>query len=187
LEEILRAIGTRTQHTYSELSREDLVDNYNEAVWQFCRSITFSKEDAEDLMQETFLKVFEQMNKINASENPKSFLFSTALYLWKSKKRKYARRDRIVPIVHIDDDVLEQGDNGIEDGIIVQEDIKIVQKVVESLPEKIKIPIILYYTMEMNQTDIAAMLKLPVGTIKSRLHTARKIIEKGLMEVGYGE
>ena len=187
MEETLRAIRTKTQQAYTELSREDLVDEYNEAVWRFCRSLTFSKEDAEDLMQETFLKAFEQMTKVNAADNPKSFLFSTALYLWKSKKRKYARRDRIVPIVHLNDESAEQGDNGIEDDVIAREDTLIIQKVVESLPEKIKIPIILYYTMEMSQTDIAQTLKLPVGTIKSRLHTARKIIEKGLMEVGYGE
>jgi len=187
LEETLRAIRTNTQYVYTELSREDLVDKYNEAIWRFCRSLTFSKEDAEDLMQETFLKAFEQMIKVNAADNPKSFLFSTALYLWKSKKRKYARRDRIVPIVHLNDEAAEQGDNGIEDDVIAREDTLIIQKVVDSLPEKIKIPIILYYTMEMSQTDIAQTLKLPVSTIKSRLHTARKIIEKGLMEVGYGE
>jgi len=185
LEEILRAIETDTN--YIPLTPEDLVDNYNESIWRFCRSLTYSKEDAEDLLQETFLKAFEQMTKINASDNPKSFLFSTALYIWKSKKRKYARRARIVPVSNLDDETVEIIDTNIEDDIIAQEDIRIVQNQVQSLPEKVKIPIILYYTMEMSLTDIAATLKLPVGTVKSRLHKARKIIEKGLIEVGYGK
>jgi len=179
LEEILRAI--KTQNT---LSSTDLVDEYNEIIWRFCRSLTYSKEDAEDLFQDTFLKAFEQLQKINASNNPKGFLFSTAVYLWKSKKRKYARRERLAPVQAMTDDEAAS-DIDIEDDIMAQEDTRVVRELVHSLPEKIKIPIILYYTMQMSLTDIAATLKLPVGTVKSRLHKARKIIEKGLVEVGY--
>jgi len=56
---------------------------------------------------------------------------------------------------------------------------------VEALPEKFKIPVILYYTIEMNVSDIALTLKLPAGTVKSRLFKARKLIKKGLGEVQY--
>ena len=55
----------------------------------------------------------------------------------------------------------------------------------EALPEKFKIPVILYYTIEMNVSDIALTLKLPAGTVKSRLFKARKLIKKGLGEVQY--
>ena len=187
MEEILRAIETNTKQTIKKLSIEDLVNDYDEPVWRFCRSLTYSKEDAEDLLQETFLKAFEQLPKINALGNPKSFLFSTALYLWKSKKRIYARRERLAPVQPLNEDMIIVSDANVEDDILSQEDTRIVQELVESLPEKVRIPIILYYTMEMNLTDIAQTLKLPVGTVKSRLHKARKIIEKGLIEVGYGK
>ena len=48
----------------SHYSFEYLVDSYSEAVYKFCRSLTYSKEDADDLLQETFLKVLEQLPKI---------------------------------------------------------------------------------------------------------------------------
>ena len=185
MEETLRRVHTNINNTTKELSPEELVDKYNEPIWRFCRSLTYSKEDAEDLMQETFLKAFEQMIKINSSDNPKSFLFSTALFLWKSKKRKYARRARIVPIQPLDDEAVSVADNGIEDDIMAKEDVKAVRTIVDGLPEKFKVPIILFYTMEMSQADIGATLKLPVGTVKSRLFKGRQIIEKGLIEVGY--
>ena len=184
MEEILRAIKIQT---VTKLSIEDLVNDYNEQVWRFCRSLTYSKEDAEDLLQETFLRVLEQLPKINASDNPKNFLFSTAVYLRKSKKRKYARRERLVNIQPLNEDVVVTSDENIEDDIISQEDTRIIQELVQDLPEKIRIPITLYYTMEMSLADIAETLKLPVGTVKSRLHKARKIIEKGLIGVGYGK
>ena len=183
MEEILRAIKTKTSFIATNLSPADLVDSYSGSIWKFCRSLTYSKEDAEDLFQETFLKAFEQPHKVNTSNNPKSFLFSTALYLWKSRKRRYARRNRLAPVQSLDDEIVS--DINTEDSILAQEDTRIVRELVDALPEKYKIPIILHYTTEMSLPDIAAALKMPVGTVKSRLYKARKIIEKGLIKNGY--
>ena len=182
---ILRAIKSKTQPQRYSLSSSDLVDNYKDPIWRFCRKITYSKEDAEDLFQETFEKAFEQLNKINASDNPKNFLFSTALYLWKSKKRKYARRNRLAPSEPINEAVEVASNFNTEDSILAQEDIQHVRDMVQALPEIFKIPIILHYTVEMSLPDISATLDIPVGTVKSRLHKARNLIKKGLVNAGY--
>jgi len=180
VEDTLRAIKkTKTQIIPAKINFKDLVDDYNESIYRFCCRLTYSKEDAEDLFQDTFLKAFEQLPKVNASNNPKSFLFSTALYLWKSRKRKYARRNRLVPIQPLDDTMVS--DINMENSIMAKEENRIVRELVENLPEKFKIPTILYYTVEMNVQDIASTLKLPVGTVKSRLFKARKLIEEGLV------
>ena len=162
---------------------EDLTDRYGEAVYRFCRSLTYSKEDADDLFQETFAKIFEQPHKISGSDNPQAFIFSTALFIWKSWKRKYARRNRIAPAVLLDESVVFPADEAsanIEEDYILREEIALTRKLVEELPEKFKTPVIMYYTMEMNLNDIAASMQIPEGTVKSRLFKARKIIEKGL-------
>jgi len=186
VEETLRAIKqTKTQIIPAKINFKDLVDSYNQSIYGFCCRLTYSKEDAEDLFQDTFLKAFEQLPKINAASNPKSFLFSTALFLWKSRKRTYARRNRIVPIQPLDDEMASGVD--MEDSVVAKEEIRVVRELVETLPEKFKIPTILYYTAEMNVQDIALTLKLPAGTVKSRLFKARSLIEKGLVENGHGE
>ncbi|KPU42919.1 ECF RNA polymerase sigma factor SigW [Oxobacter pfennigii] len=161
----------------------DLVDEYGGSIYKFCRSLTYSREDADDLFQETFLKAFEQLPKLSASDNPKGFLFSTTLYIWKSWKRKYARRKRLAPIESLDDN--SAVGVHMEDSFMAQEEARIVRELVESLPDKFKIPIILYYTVEMSVSDIAAALKLPAGTVKSRLFKARKLVEKGLVAIHY--
>jgi len=183
VEETLRAIKTKTQIIPTKVNFKDLVDSYNEPIYRFCCKLTYSKEDAEDLFQETFLKAFEQLPKINASLNPKSFLFSTALYLWKSRKRTYARRNRIAPIQALDAE--QVSDSNMEERIMAKEEIRAVRDLVETLPDKFKIPTILFYTAEMNVQDIALTLKIPVGTVKSRLFKARKLIEEGLVQNGY--
>lgn len=164
---------------------ENLVDEYSPSVYKFCRSLTYCKEDAEDLFQETFLRTFEGLTKKNDADNLQNYLFSTCLYIWKSWKRKYARRKRLAPV-----EVLQEttaSDIDIEDHLLSQEEIRTVRQLVEALPDKFKIPTILYYTMQMNISDIALTLKLPTGTVKSRLFKARKLVEKGVVAIHYGK
>lgn len=174
--ELLRAIKTDQASLCDEF--EDMVDAYGDPVYQLCRSLAYSKADADDLFQETFLKTFGQM--VKARKNPRGFLFTTALYTWKSWKRKYARRNRLAPVQPLDETVA--GSDDMEDNLIAREEARIVRELVDDLPEKFKIPVILYYTIEMSVPDISTALKLPIGTVKSRLYKARKLIEKGLAE-----
>jgi len=167
--------GEAAMHcTYS-----DLVDQCGERVYKLCRKLTFSKEDADDLFQDAFLTAFEQ------GVCTESRLFSTVLYLWKSRKRKYARRSRIAPAVPLDGSEPIATFVSLEDSIIKQEGRRAVRGLVDALPEKLRIPVILYYTVEMGVADIAAAMGIPEGTVKSRLHNARKTIEKGLVKHGY--
>ena len=161
----------------------ELIDAHGEAVYKFCRSLTYSAEDADDLFQETFLRAFE--HSVNDIDFPQGFLFSTALYIWKKWKTKYARRNRIAPVVPLDDTIPSGSD--VEASVIVQEEARIVREAVDSLPEKFKIPIILHYTMDMSIQDIALTMEIPEGTVKSRLHKARKLIKEGMIELGYGK
>jgi len=161
----------------------ELVEEYSDAIYKFCRSLAFSKEDAEDLFQETFLKALEQQDKMAAAKSPEGFLFSTTVYLWKSLKRKYARRDRLAPAQPFDENLLYTV-NMAED-IITEEENRTVRAVVAGLPEKFKIPVIMHYSIGMGLAEIANALDLPSGTIKSRLFKARKLIEKGLVLNGY--
>jgi RNA polymerase sigma-70 factor (ECF subfamily) len=160
-------------YTYSSL-----VDEYGDSLYKFCRRLTFSKEDAEDLFQESFLNIYVNMAKISSSANPKSFLFSTTLYIWKGWKRKYARRKRLAPIGPLDDTIASGANT--EDSFIEKDEVHTVRKLVASLPDKYRIPTIMYYTAELAVDEIAAALKLPAGTVKSRLFKSRKLIEKGL-------
>ena len=57
-----------------------------------------------------------------------------------------------------------------------------MRQAVAALPEKYRLPLVLYYSMDMKVNDIARTLSLPAGTVKRRLHTARALVEKGLAE-----
>ena len=65
-----------------------LIDQYGKDIFSFCKKLTYSEHDAEDLYQDTFLKAFESREKIDINNNPKSYLISIAVFLWNNKKRK---------------------------------------------------------------------------------------------------
>ncbi len=163
----------------AKVDTDGLADRYGPMLYRFCRSLAFSKEDGEDLFQDTFLKALERPRKL--MEDPKNFLFSMALSLWRSRRRKYARRERIAPLEPLEDQDLPGGDDP-EASLLVREEERRVRQAVAALPERYRLPLVLYYSMEMKVADIALTLGLPVGTVKRRLHTARALVEKGLGE-----
>ncbi|MDR2570480.1 MAG: RNA polymerase sigma factor [Oscillospiraceae bacterium] len=169
----------------SYISESELVSKYQNVVYRYCLNLTYQKADADDLFQDTFLRAFSLFDKITAFENPQSFLLSIATSLWKSQKRKFARRKRLAPEVDFDEAYFDQAVKP-EDEIIADEETLIVRALVNNLPDKLKIPIVMYYTIEMKISEISETLGLPIGTVKTHLSRGREIIKKGLVnEYGY--
>ena len=74
---------------------EQCIDLYGKDIFSFCRYATGSLQEGEELYQDTFLKAVELLDRMDISQNPKSFLLSIAIRLWKNRRRKYAWRRRI--------------------------------------------------------------------------------------------
>ena len=164
----------------SRVTQAQLVSQYSDSVYRFCLSLVYRREDADDLFQDTYLHAVSKIDKINELGNPQNFLLASAASLWKSKKRKFARRNRLAPECEWDDACVSISE-GIEEQVLAKEEVLLVRRLVSNLPDKTRIPIIMYYTAGMTVADIACALKSPVGTIKSHLARARGIIKKGLL------
>jgi len=162
-----------------------LIEAHGDRLYKLCLKLTFSREDADDLFSETILKIFEQPEKLKR-EYPERLLFTTASYLFKSMQRKYARRLRLVPTVPLGEYQIRDKIN-IHDEVVKDDIHKRLNDLVDGLPEKFKMPLIFYYTLEMSVSEIARTLKIPDGTVMSRLKRGRERLKKKLMEMGYDE
>ena len=156
------------------------IDTHSTMLYRFCRKLTYSKEDAEDLFQETWFSALRHPGKLHAAENLQRFLCRTALYLWKSKQRKHARRNRIAPEIPMEP-AMDSGQS-LEADYLRRAEGELVGSLVGELPDRLRIPLILYYTLEMDIAEIADTLDLPPGTVKSRLYAARQEVKKGLLK-----
>ncbi|MDE6016493.1 MAG: RNA polymerase sigma factor [Acetatifactor sp.] len=166
---------------------ERCIEEHGKAIYSFCRHLAGNLQEAEDLYQDTFLSAVELSDRIDYESNPKSYLLSVAVHIWQNRKRKFAWRKRIAdmrPIVdERDEESSEATDLSPEEQIIDREQAEIVQKAVHALPERLRIVVLLFYIEELSTAQIAAMMRIPKGTVLSRLHQARKLLKRELEEV----
>lgn len=168
----------------AELS--SLIHLHGKALYGLCYQLTRNKEETEDLYQETFLKAAELCHKIDLQKNPKAFLASIAIGLWKNHYKKYSRRQQIAPVETLEEAHLSTYPDTqaltVEELLISQELKLTIQGAVDQLSDKLRLPLYMYYTAEMSIEEIAKALKIPQGTVKSRLHKARTSLKK-ILEV----
>lgn len=174
---------------------EICIHEYGKDIYSFCRHLACSRQEADDLYQDTFLKAMELEGKLDLSNNPKSYLLSVALRIWKNRKRKYARRNRIAPLQSImeekdlDADAALRGETELspEEQILNREERMAVRQAVDRLPDRMRATVLLYYMEDMPVKEVAAVMRIPAGTVLSRLHQARKILRKELESVLNGK
>ena len=156
------------------------IENHGKAVYSFCRYLTRERFDADDLYQQTFLVAFEK-GEISEVGNPRSYLITIAANLWNNMKRKKGWRAKRANIVYLQDEEMNQlADDriSVEDAMIKNEEAEAVRKLVDRLPDKLRIVLLMYYTEEMKLEEIATALQIPVGTVKSRMNQAKKRIKE---------
>lgn len=173
---------------------EACINEYGKDIYSFCRHLACDLQEAEDLYQDTFLKAVELEGKIDSEGNPKSWLLSVALRLWKNRKRKYAWRRRIADIVPImEEKDLEMSvraswqERSPEERLLDREERLAVAAAVGRLPERLKAVVLLYYMEEQSTGQISRIMGIPAGTVGSRLHKARKLLKRELESELYGK
>lgn len=177
--------GERRSFTLNASDLSNIVELHGKAIYGFCYYLTKDKIEADDLYQEAFLKALELCHKIDENKNPKSYIISIAIRIWKNKCRKLARQQKLVTPNNFNDDLLSNSItyNETPEGITLSNELSsIVRAAADSLDSKMKIPLYMFYTAEMSIDEIAKALHIPKGTVKSRLHYARKSIKK-ILEV----
>ncbi|MCL2014730.1 MAG: RNA polymerase sigma factor [Defluviitaleaceae bacterium] len=159
---------------------ENFLTLYEKDIYTFCRYLAKNQQAAEDLYQETVLFAFEKRDDIDAARNPKSFLLAVAAGKWKSIVRKASRRANIAPEFPLEPNIIDTAQTPAQ--LLEQKELTAnVIAVVNRLNEKLRIPLILHYYNDFSIEEIAAALEIPAGTVKSRLHKARKTL-KNLLE-----
>jgi len=166
-----------------------LLEEYGSSLYGFCCYLTRSKQEAEDLYQETWLKAWERCRQIEAGSSPQGFLLSLAMGIWKNRRRKQERRKYILPQQAFPAEEAPDFPDRIsplpEDSVIKKEQVALLRQAILSIDDKWRIPLYLYYGQELSVKEIASLIKIPSGTVKSRLSKARELLRRQMEEHGY--
>lgn len=166
----------------SENELQRYIDLYGRDIYSFCKYLTGNREEADDLYQDVWLKVTENVSKLDAFRNVRSFCLTVAAGLWKNRVRKFAWRSRIAPQTSLESsaelyDIPSEAQSS-EETVIERETEERVRQFVSELPERYKLIVLLYYMEELSVDEIAVVIKKPIGTVKSRLYHARKLLKE---------
>ena len=165
-------------------SIEKYIEDYGKDVYSFCVYLTRNKETADDLYQQTFLVAIEK-DEIDGERSPKSYLISIAANLWNNQKRKYVWRKKKANIIYFQDENLEQlpeAGETVEAKIVKEDEIAVIRRLVNELPDKMRIVVLMFYMESMTVNEIASALKVPSGTVKSRLHEAKNRLKERMID-----
>ncbi|BDI29989.1 RNA polymerase sigma factor [Capsulimonas corticalis] len=164
----------------------ELVKRYEKPVYNFAYRLTGSYDDANDVAQDAFVRVFNAIGSFRGDASFTTWLFriTTNVFLDERKKAKAHPQTSL-------DEQMELGESAvarqIEDPGPSPEDLteeaergKILQDAVSSLPEYQRTMVVLYHSQQKSYEEIAEIMDLPIGTVKSRLNRARLALKEKL-------
>ena len=135
------------------------------------------REDAEDVAQDAFLRAHRAFSSLRDRDRFRAWLVRTAFRLALDRLRREKRRTRREDAVALEAGRLVAS---VEDEASRSQLRERVGEAVESLPEKLRIVTVLAAIQEHDVAQVARLLDLPEGTVKSRLHLARKALAEKL-------
>ena len=154
---------------------DQYIQQYGRRLYGLCRSLCSNPFDADDLYQETWLRVVRHISKYDSTRDFEPWLARICVNTYRSRVRRLAKS----PLLDFSS---EEEKARLLDSIPAREekDYTSLYKAVDRLPEKLRLAVILYYFQGEDLASAAKILNIPVGTAKSRLNKARKLLKEAL-------
>lgn len=164
----------------------ELVQRYEKVVYNFAYRLTGSYDDANDVAQDAFVRAYNAIRSFRGDSAFSTWLFRITTNVFLDEKKKTRSR----PQQSLDEYIeLEESSVGrqIEDPSPTPEEIlgdkergEVLANAIASLPDYQRAMVLLYHVHERSYEEIAEMMKLPIGTVKSRLNRARLALKDKL-------
>ena len=163
----------------SRMAFEQIYERYYAQAYRTAVFMTGSRTDAEDVVQETFVQVYLHADSLKEPAGFKSWFYRILTRLaWKCARS--GRREIPDEDITVRADGEDRGD-GLSQ-LLGKEEKERIRRAVESLDEKHRSIVVLYYFNDFTTSEIARITGCLEGTVKSRLYAARKKLEKSLSE-----
>jgi RNA polymerase sigma-70 factor (ECF subfamily) len=149
-----------------------LIEQYQHRLLRFLIYLTGNRETAEDLFQETWLRVLERGNQYDGKHNFSTWLFTVArnLSLDALRRKKPASLDTTTGEDEEPMDIADSKLASAFDLVAEQEQSELVTRALGGIPQEYREAIVLRFHEELSLEEIAAITRTPLGTVKSRLY-----------------
>jgi len=163
-------------------SLEILIKKYLSPIFNFVLRLVENKQDAEDITQEVFVKVWKNIKKFNQKKSFKTWLFTIA----KNTAFDSLRKKKVAYFSDLEN---EEGKNWVVDSladpsplppeILERKELaRDLERALKKLPPKMRVVLLLYYNDHLTLREIAEVLDEPLNTVKSRCRRALMMLRK---------
>jgi RNA polymerase sigma-70 factor (ECF subfamily) len=156
---------------------ELLMRRHNERVYRTIRSILKDEAEAEDAMQAAYLHAYAHLREFEARSSFVTWLTRIAVHEALGRKRKQARVD-----LEEDFDSLRTPGRDPEEQTLDHEHRQLLEKAIDQLPEHYRVVFVLRQVQELSVEETAQCLDIKAETVKTRLHRARALLRRALLE-----
>ncbi|OFI05821.1 RNA polymerase sigma factor SigX [Clostridium acetireducens DSM 10703] len=155
---------------------EKIYDTYYDSVYRYIFVSVKDKWNAEDIISNVFIKVYENIEKLRSVEESKNWIFRVA---HNCIIDFYRKKGKVIPI----DEFIGEGkeEKGF-DNIIIQEEFNEVKEILKSFPERTRNMIYLRFYSGLKFKEIAEVLSIPESTVKTTINRAIKKVRKSYEE-----
>lgn len=163
---------------------DSLVGTYYRLVFNFAWRMTFNRDDAAEIVQEVFLRLFRNFQKFNPEGRFGPWFMRLAVNVCINERR--SRMRKAIPSLSGEEDACGPDTNLPQAGESLDrtESREIVLRAVEDLKPSYRAIVMLRYLKDLSYDEIAAILGLPEGTVKNRLFRAREVLRAKLERIG---
>jgi RNA polymerase sigma-70 factor (ECF subfamily) len=159
---------------------DELIARWGEPVWKYVRSLTNSDEVASEIVQDVWLRVLRGLNRLRDGSKLRAWLFGIARRTLMDRLRERYAAPVIDQVDVSDLEVPDDNNAGTDD---IEEDLAAMEEALARLPVVEREALTLFYLRELSLGEVADVLDVPIGTVKSRLFRARKLLRR---EVEFG-
>ncbi|HEV3039578.1 MAG TPA: sigma-70 family RNA polymerase sigma factor [Candidatus Angelobacter sp.] len=171
-EAYVNAFVARTATNQQDTSFGQLMRENQRRVFQIAYSVLGNSADAEEVAQEAFLHAYQKFQSLRDPQKFRVWVNRISFRMALNRQRGSKRRMVRDTAWHDSAPEMLDGTKNAEDHMLAER----LRRQIEQLPEKFRRVLQLSIVEEMDATDAAAVLGIPPGTVRSRLHTARKLL-----------
>ncbi|MDO5576119.1 MAG: RNA polymerase sigma factor [Fibrobacter sp.] len=165
----------------NQVAFKEIFYMYRSYAYNLIYKITGPEGDHEDLIQEVFFQIYLSLKTFHGDSSFKTWFHRVVIHVCTRRWRYQKAEKRISQKDTINLDAVENMVQSRDQGCLKHLELKdLVERALDSIDYKLKIPLVLNIYGEMDLSEIASIMAIPEGTVKSRLFTARKQIREFL-------
>lgn len=166
----------------------ELIRRYEKQIYSLAYRLTNNLEDAQDLAQEAFSKIYLVLEKYDPGRPFFPWMYKVANNVIYSHLRSQRNKNQEISLDKVIDfsPLIPNRDTHPEEYSTSRETQRLVQQAIAELPEKYRVPLVLKYLEDLSYKSIGEILDLPVTTIETRLYRGKILLQKRLNKVMEG-